>query len=119
MRPATRPVSILTSTAQATLLSDQQTLATIQVEEMTSAVFLIEALGGGWDRSQLPTPSELGSKAPKSETTLEQKGSAVGLVFVATPALSCAPEFLFRDWLIILQHLRRRVFASRAVRAPP
>jgi NodT family efflux transporter outer membrane factor (OMF) lipoprotein len=60
------------TTAQATLLSDQQTLATIQVEEMTSAVSLIEALGGGWDRSQLPTPSDLGKKVPKSETTLQQ-----------------------------------------------
>jgi NodT family efflux transporter outer membrane factor (OMF) lipoprotein len=60
------------TTAQATLLSDQQTLATIQVEEMTSSVLLIQALGGGWDRSQLPSPSELGAKPPKSETTLEQ-----------------------------------------------
>jgi outer membrane protein TolC len=33
------------TTAQATLLSNQQTLATIQIEEMTSAVSLIEALG--------------------------------------------------------------------------
>jgi NodT family efflux transporter outer membrane factor (OMF) lipoprotein len=60
------------TTAQSTLLSDQQTLATIQVQEMTSAVSLIEALGGGWDGSQLPTPSDLGSKPPKSETTLQQ-----------------------------------------------
>ncbi len=60
------------TTAQATLLGDQQTLATIQVEEMTSAVSLIEALGGGWDRSQLPSPSDLGAKPPKSETKLQQ-----------------------------------------------
>ncbi len=60
------------TTAQATVLGDQQTLATIQVEEMTSSVLLIEALGGGWDLSQLPTPSQLGAKAPKSETTLHQ-----------------------------------------------
>ncbi len=60
------------TTAQATLLGDQQTLATIQVEEMTSAVSLIEALGGGWDLSQLPTPSQLGAKPTKSETTLQQ-----------------------------------------------
>jgi NodT family efflux transporter outer membrane factor (OMF) lipoprotein len=59
-------------TAQTTLLSDQQTLATIQVEEMTSSVSLIEALGGGWDLSQLPTPSQLTQKPPKSETTLQQ-----------------------------------------------
>jgi NodT family efflux transporter outer membrane factor (OMF) lipoprotein len=60
------------TTAQSTLLSDQQTLATIQVEEMSSAVLLIEALGGGWDRSQLPAPSTLGAKPSKSETTLQQ-----------------------------------------------
>jgi NodT family efflux transporter outer membrane factor (OMF) lipoprotein len=59
-------------TAQTTLLSDQQTLATIQVEEMTSAVSLIEALGGGWDVSQLPTPSQLTQPPPKSETKLQQ-----------------------------------------------
>lgn len=50
-------------TAQTTLLADQQILATIQVEQMTSAVSLIEALGGGWDGSQLPTPSQLTKKA--------------------------------------------------------
>jgi NodT family efflux transporter outer membrane factor (OMF) lipoprotein len=58
--------------AQTTLLADQQTLATIHVEEMTSAVSLIEALGGGWDESQLPTPSQLTQKPPKSETTLQR-----------------------------------------------
>ncbi len=59
-------------TAQATVLSDQQTLALIQVEQMTSAVILIEALGGGWDLSQLATPSQLGAKPPKSETILQR-----------------------------------------------
>ncbi|HVI10100.1 MAG TPA: efflux transporter outer membrane subunit [Candidatus Binatia bacterium] len=55
-------------TAQTTLLSDQQTLATIEIQRMTSSVALIEALGGGWDNSQLPSPSDLGAKPPKSET---------------------------------------------------
>ena len=50
-------------TAQTTLLADQQVLATIQVEQMTSAVSLIEALGGGWDNLHLPTPSQLTQKA--------------------------------------------------------
>ena len=49
-------------TAQTTLLSNQQALATIQVQQMTSAVSLIEALGGGWDNSQLPKPSQLTQK---------------------------------------------------------
>jgi NodT family efflux transporter outer membrane factor (OMF) lipoprotein len=35
-------------TAQTTLLGDQQTLVTLRVSEMTAAVQLIQALGGGW-----------------------------------------------------------------------
>ena len=42
-------------TAQNTLLSDQQTEVTLRVSEMMAAVQLIQALGGGWDASQLPT----------------------------------------------------------------
>jgi len=41
-------------TAQTTLLEDQQTLVALRVNEMTAAVQLIQALGGGWDMSQLP-----------------------------------------------------------------
>jgi NodT family efflux transporter outer membrane factor (OMF) lipoprotein len=59
-------------TAQATLLTDQQTLNGIKIQEMTSAVALIEALGGGWDRSQLPTPKQATEKPPKPETTIQQ-----------------------------------------------
>src|SRR5580693_2122889 len=57
--------------AQTTVLSDQQTLNGLQVEQMTYAVALVEALGGGWDRSQLPTPQQVTQKPPKSETTIE------------------------------------------------
>ena len=42
-------------TAQTSLLSNQQTAITLQVQQMTSSVQLIEALGGGWDTSQLPS----------------------------------------------------------------
>jgi NodT family efflux transporter outer membrane factor (OMF) lipoprotein len=49
-------------TAQTTLLSDQQTQVTLRVSEMTAAVQLIQALGGGWDATQLPTPSQVTSK---------------------------------------------------------
>ena len=49
-------------TAQTTLLSDQQTLVAVQIEKMVAAVNLVEALGGGWDRSQLPTPSQVSQK---------------------------------------------------------
>jgi len=53
--------------AQTTLLSDQQTLASLRTQAMTASVQLIEALGGGWDRSQLPTPAEVSRKVTKSE----------------------------------------------------
>ncbi|HWO38545.1 MAG TPA: efflux transporter outer membrane subunit, partial [Candidatus Acidoferrum sp.] len=53
--------------AQTTLLTDQQQLASLQTLEMTSSVQLIEALGGGWDRSQLPTPAQVTKKVSKSE----------------------------------------------------
>jgi len=42
-------------TAQTTLLSDRLTQVTQQVSELTGAVELIQALGGGWNASQLPS----------------------------------------------------------------
>jgi NodT family efflux transporter outer membrane factor (OMF) lipoprotein len=59
-------------TAQTTLLTNQQTLATLHVQEMTASVQLIEALGGGWDRSQLPSPAEVSKKLDKSDTTIQK-----------------------------------------------
>jgi NodT family efflux transporter outer membrane factor (OMF) lipoprotein len=59
-------------TAQNTVLSEQETLATIRVNEMTSAVQLIEALGGGWDRSQLPTPAQTAKKVPVAQYALQK-----------------------------------------------
>jgi NodT family efflux transporter outer membrane factor (OMF) lipoprotein len=58
--------------AQNTVLADMQTLNTIQVEEMTSAVALIQALGGGWDVSRLPRPSQVAEKPASNETKIEQ-----------------------------------------------
>jgi NodT family efflux transporter outer membrane factor (OMF) lipoprotein len=46
-------------TAETTLLSDQQTEVTLRVSEMTAAVQLIQALGGGWDTSQLPPAGDV------------------------------------------------------------
>ena len=59
-------------TAQTTLLTDRQAVATLRVQEMTSSVQLIEALGGGWDRSQLPTPAQVSEKLTKAETTVQR-----------------------------------------------
>jgi NodT family efflux transporter outer membrane factor (OMF) lipoprotein len=58
--------------AQTTLLSNQQTLVMTQVSEMTAAVQLIMALGGGWDRSQLPTPEQVTQKPSKAETKIQR-----------------------------------------------
>jgi outer membrane protein TolC len=41
-------------TAQNTLLTHQQTVVTLQTTQMVTSVQLIAALGGGWDRAQLP-----------------------------------------------------------------
>lgn len=57
--------------AQTTLLNDQQTLSGLQVQEMTYAVALVEALGGGWDTSQLPTPQAVAQKPQSAETAIE------------------------------------------------
>ncbi|NYF78976.1 efflux transporter outer membrane subunit [Granulicella arctica] len=57
-------------TAQTTLLTDRQTLATLHVQQMTASVQLIAALGGGWDASQLPTPAQVSKKLTKAETQI-------------------------------------------------
>lgn len=59
-------------TLQTTLLSSQQTLASLQTEAMTSAVQLVGALGGGWDTTQLPTPAQLSKTPPKADTKIQQ-----------------------------------------------
>jgi NodT family efflux transporter outer membrane factor (OMF) lipoprotein len=42
-------------TAQSIALSDERTAADLMARRMTASVQLIKALGGGWDRTQLPT----------------------------------------------------------------
>ncbi len=43
-------------TAQTTLLADQQTALTVQQNRLAASIALIEALGGGWQTSELPKP---------------------------------------------------------------
>jgi NodT family efflux transporter outer membrane factor (OMF) lipoprotein len=59
-------------TAQTTLLTDQQDVITVQVLQMTSAVSLVEALGGGWDVSELPTPSQVSKWPTHEESAIQQ-----------------------------------------------
>jgi outer membrane protein TolC len=51
-------------TAQTTLLTNQVTDETIRMQEMVAAVQLIEALGGSWNTSQLPSPNDVASNQP-------------------------------------------------------
>jgi NodT family efflux transporter outer membrane factor (OMF) lipoprotein len=51
-------------TAQTSLLTNQQTAVNLRIQQMTASVGLIEALGGGWDTSQLPLPTQLTDKVP-------------------------------------------------------
>jgi len=59
-------------TTQTTLLQSRQTLLGLQVQEMTSAVLLIEALGGGWDTSQLPSPQQVSKRPPEDQRSIQQ-----------------------------------------------
>jgi NodT family efflux transporter outer membrane factor (OMF) lipoprotein len=51
-------------TAQTTLLTNQETAVNLRIQQMTASGGLIQALGGGWEASQLPSPAQLVSKAP-------------------------------------------------------
>ena len=59
-------------TAQNTLLADRQTLATLHTQEMTASVQLIEALGGGWDSTQLATPEQVSKKLGAGEIEIQR-----------------------------------------------
>jgi NodT family efflux transporter outer membrane factor (OMF) lipoprotein len=50
--------------AETALLSNQQTMVTLRMQQITASVQLIEALGGGWDKTQLPSTGALVSKTP-------------------------------------------------------
>jgi NodT family efflux transporter outer membrane factor (OMF) lipoprotein len=51
-------------TAQTALLSNQEIAVNLRIQQMTASGGLIEALGGGWNASQLPSPAQLISKIP-------------------------------------------------------
>jgi outer membrane protein TolC len=50
--------------AQNALLSNQETAVNLHIQQMTASGGLIEALGGGWNASELPSPVQLISKVP-------------------------------------------------------
>ena len=53
-------------TAQTTLLTNQQAAVNLRREQMTAGVQLVEALGGGWDATRLPSPQDLSSKTSQT-----------------------------------------------------
>jgi NodT family efflux transporter outer membrane factor (OMF) lipoprotein len=51
-------------TAQTALFTNQQTAVDLRIQAMNSNVQLIEALGGGWNTTQLPAPATMTAKIP-------------------------------------------------------
>jgi NodT family efflux transporter outer membrane factor (OMF) lipoprotein len=51
-------------TAQALLLSDQQSALSVQQSRLVASVALLQDLGGGWDSSQLPPRDDLQKMGP-------------------------------------------------------
>lgn len=54
-------------TAQTALLGAQQTAVTLRMQQLTAAVQLIEALGGGWDVSQIPSSKDIASSSTRAD----------------------------------------------------
>ncbi|HEX5319401.1 MAG TPA: efflux transporter outer membrane subunit [Stellaceae bacterium] len=50
--------------AQTTALSDAEALVNIRQSRLVASVALIEALGGGWDAAQIPSPAKVESDQP-------------------------------------------------------
>jgi NodT family efflux transporter outer membrane factor (OMF) lipoprotein len=56
-------------TAQTTLFSAQQTAVNLRITQIVDSVQLIEALGGGWDASTLPTSQQIISRGTAASPT--------------------------------------------------
>ena len=46
-------------TVQTTRLGIEETVLTVLQNRLTASVALVQALGGGWDAAQLPTPAQV------------------------------------------------------------
>jgi NodT family efflux transporter outer membrane factor (OMF) lipoprotein len=65
-------------TTQTIALTDEQTAVTILQRQMTAAVDLVKALGGGWDTSTLPTENGLRSNTLADPKTTQNVARTVG-----------------------------------------
>jgi outer membrane protein TolC len=59
------------ASAQITFYSNEQAMAGLQIQQMTASVQLIQALGGGWDKAQLPTPAQVTQKPASADTAIQ------------------------------------------------
>ena len=62
--------------AEVLLLNNEETLLNLRTSQMTTSVLLIEALGGGWDASQIPTPQQIITQASASAPAPAAENSA-------------------------------------------
>jgi NodT family efflux transporter outer membrane factor (OMF) lipoprotein len=58
-------------TTQTALLATRQSLVNAQVQQMASAVLLVEALGGGWNKTDLPTVKQVSEKPADSDRKIQ------------------------------------------------
>ncbi len=56
-------------TAETALFSNQQTAVNLRIQQIVDSVQLVEALGGGWDSSTLPTPRQIISRQAQFSAT--------------------------------------------------
>jgi len=58
--------------SQNAVLSARQALVLVQVQQLTASVQLIQALGGGWERSQLPSVDQVSETPAESDTKIQK-----------------------------------------------
>jgi NodT family efflux transporter outer membrane factor (OMF) lipoprotein len=63
-------------TAQTTLFSNQQTAVNLRITQIVDSVQLVEALGGGWDASSLPTSQQIVSRGSQLTITTTAESPA-------------------------------------------
>jgi NodT family efflux transporter outer membrane factor (OMF) lipoprotein len=61
-------------TSQTTALADERVSAQLLSRRMVASVLLVQALGGGWDSSQLPTPNDILPPKPKKQKQTTSSG---------------------------------------------
>jgi NodT family efflux transporter outer membrane factor (OMF) lipoprotein len=73
--------------AQTAALSDAETVVNIRQSRLLAAVALIEALGGGWGVTQLPTPERIEQEAPLNFNPLPPADSFANRFWDSLPKL--------------------------------